>query len=73
MWDGICNTARELALTTAMEDRLRWETCVERDNSSSVKAANANDEGALHDEEIVEDTKSAIEEAMLRHNCRNPC
>lgn len=66
--DGIRSTARELALTTVIENRLRWKTCVGRDFSSSVKAANANDEGTLYDEEIVEDTKSTMEEAVLRHD-----
>ena len=66
--DGIRNTARELAVTTAMEDRLQWETCVGREFSNSSKAANANDECALHDEKIVENTKSVMDEAILWHN-----
>lgn len=66
--DGIHNTAHEFAVTTAMEDRLWWETCVGRKFSNNSKAANVNDEYALHDEEIVEDTKSAMEEVVLRHN-----
>ena len=66
--DGIRDTTRELVLKTAMEDGLRWETCVGKDFSSSVKARNARDEGALYEEEIIEDTKFAMEEAVLRND-----
>ena len=56
----IRNNVRELALTTAMDDCLRWETCVENTKSPI-------EETLLHDISPRDiNTKSPMEEAVLR-------
>lgn len=48
--DDIRNTAREFALSTAIVDRLRWETCVGTEFLSNSKTTNVDDECPLYSE-----------------------